>query len=208
MKVLKNLGVPVIDADLLGHKAYEPGTPSFAKIVGAFGKEVVGENGKINRAVLGGKVFGSQNVPQMKKLTDIVWPCIGELAKTEILEYEKKFQSQSDFKVPVIALEGAVLIEAGWYQFLDEVWVTYVPPEVAQSRIMQRNGLPPEEASKRIASQISNETRLQYASFSVNTNWEIEKTNQKVTEHYQTLLSRLNQQGIQALRNQIPRPKL
>uniref|UniRef100_A0A6B2LTC4 Dephospho-CoA kinase n=1 Tax=Arcella intermedia TaxID=1963864 RepID=A0A6B2LTC4_9EUKA len=69
MKVLKNLGVPVIDADLLGHKAYEPGTPSFAKIVGAFGKEVVGENGKINRAVLGGKVFGSQNVPQMKKLT-------------------------------------------------------------------------------------------------------------------------------------------
>ena len=44
----------------LGHKAYEPGTATFCKIVETFGESVVGEGGQINRKTLGGMVFGSK----------------------------------------------------------------------------------------------------------------------------------------------------
>ncbi|NIR62195.1 MAG: dephospho-CoA kinase, partial [Gammaproteobacteria bacterium] len=57
-EALKALGAVVIDADRLGHRVYEPGSPGFQKIVNAFGHDVVAADGTINRRVLGGKVFG------------------------------------------------------------------------------------------------------------------------------------------------------
>ncbi|MDZ7728390.1 MAG: dephospho-CoA kinase [Dehalococcoidia bacterium] len=77
--------VPVIDADLLGHKTYEPGTPTFKQVVEAFGDDLVAEDGTIDRKVLGGKVFGKPE--ELKRLTDIVWPGIRALASEEIEGY-------------------------------------------------------------------------------------------------------------------------
>ncbi len=57
-KRLEKLGAAVVDCDGLGHKAYEPGTECFGKVVEAFGEEILDEAGKINRAALGRKVFG------------------------------------------------------------------------------------------------------------------------------------------------------
>lgn len=51
----------------LGHKAYEPGTETFRKVVAHFGEHIVAEDGTINRRVLGGIVFGDQ--VKMKELT-------------------------------------------------------------------------------------------------------------------------------------------
>jgi dephospho-CoA kinase len=79
LKILKDCGAKVIDADTVGHSVYEPNTDSFSKIVSTFGKEVVGIDGKIDRKVLGSKVF--RNEMQMRKLTDIVWPAIGNKIK-------------------------------------------------------------------------------------------------------------------------------
>ena len=55
---LRVLGGTLIDADRVGHRSYEPGTPGFEKVVNAFGHDIVGKDGVIDRRVLGGKVFG------------------------------------------------------------------------------------------------------------------------------------------------------
>ena len=44
----------------LGHKAYVKGTPGFEKVVEAFGEEIIGEDGEINRKTLGAKVFADK----------------------------------------------------------------------------------------------------------------------------------------------------
>ena len=44
----------------LGHKAYVKGTPGFEKVVEAFGEEIIGEDGEINRRTLGAKVFADK----------------------------------------------------------------------------------------------------------------------------------------------------
>ena len=47
-------------SSLLGHRAYLKGTAAFDKVVETFGTEVIGEDGEINRKVLGPKVFADK----------------------------------------------------------------------------------------------------------------------------------------------------
>ena len=119
-RYLGELGAQVIDADRLGHRAYEPDTAAFRQVVDVFGDAVVAADGTINRRALGSKVFGQPS--QLKKLTDIVWPEIRRLADLEI-EAERARRPDG-----VVVLEAAVMIEAGWQRSLDEVWVVAVEP--------------------------------------------------------------------------------
>ena len=150
---LRELGAEVIDADLLGHRIYEPGTRGFENVVRAFGDDIVAEDGTIDRRVLGGKVFGKPE--ELQRLTDIVWPLIRELAEHEI---EQIGTSDPD---RVIVLEAAVLLEARWDDLADEVWVVVVDQSVAIERLVERNGMSREDAMARIRSQLSNRERLE-----------------------------------------------
>ena len=55
---LDTWGAYVIDADKLGHSAYLSGTQAFTQVVEAFGEDIVGDDGEVDRRSLGGKVFG------------------------------------------------------------------------------------------------------------------------------------------------------
>jgi dephospho-CoA kinase len=150
-RYLAGLGAHVIDADLLGHRAYEPETAAFAAVVRAFGDDVVGADGRIDRKVLGGKVFGRPDA--LQRLTDIVWPEIRRLAETEIAEVRSR-----DPERPVV-LEAAVLFEAGWEDAVDEIWVVVVDRDVAVRRAMARDGSDAAAVQQRIDAQLSNAER-------------------------------------------------
>ena len=152
---LRELGATVLDADRYGHRAYERDTDGFRDVVNAFGQDIVGEDGEIDRRVLGGKVFGDPE--QRNRLEAIVWPIIRQFASDEIAELREREPER------VIVLEAAVLIEASWQDLADEVWVVHVPPEAARKRLMERNGLTEEQAQARIDSQITNQERLEHA---------------------------------------------
>ena len=147
-------GAAVIDADKLGHRAYEPDRPAFAKVVAAFGEDVVGAEGGIDRRALGAKVFGDP--AQLKRLTDIVWPEILALAKDEIAAARGNGAT-------VAVLEAAVLIEAGWQRDVDEVWAVTVEPEVAVARASARDGADAAAVRARIDAQLSNAERAAHA---------------------------------------------
>lgn len=142
-------GAHVIDADLLGHRAYDPGTAAFDQVVATFGQDVVGDDGHINRRALGGKVFGKPDA--LKQLTDIVWPAIRSMAEAEIAEVGAARG--------IVVLEAAVLLEAGWEDIADEVWVVVVDREVAIQRATTRDGVERDAIEARIDSQLSNDER-------------------------------------------------
>ena len=150
-KFLGEKGASVIDADKLGHRAYEPDTDAFDKVVSSFGQEVVGADGQIDRKVLGSKVFG--NPEALDRLTGIIWPEIGRLVLTQ---FEVARGEQPD--APIV-LEAAVMLEAGWEPMVDEVWVVIVDPNTAVERAISRDGVEEEAIRKRIASQLTNEER-------------------------------------------------
>lgn len=146
-------GAHVIDVDRVAHETYRAGTRGHAEVVAAFGPQVVGPDGEIDRRVLGGLVFGKAD--QLKKLTDIVWP----LTRARLEEIKRENADRAG----VLVFEAAVLVEAGWLDLVDQVWVVTVPVEVARERLIARNGIDADQANARIASQISNEERARHA---------------------------------------------
>jgi phosphopantetheine adenylyltransferase/dephospho-CoA kinase len=179
---LKDFGAVVIDADRLGHRVYEPGTPGFQAVVNEFGHDIVAADGTINRQLLGGKVFGDPT--QMKRLTDIVWPEIRRLAREEVTELKRR-----DKKTHVV-LEAAVLVEANWFDLVDEVWVVTVEPEIAKQRLMARNGLTDAQAQARIDSQLSNKERSLHAYVKIDNSGTLEDFQEKVDREWKKLLRR------------------
>ena len=83
---LRDKGAYVIDADKLGHKAYEYGSKCFDELVSCFGDDIAIDNEdntkSINRQALGKLVFGSSD--KMNELQKIVWPEIRRLMTVEI----------------------------------------------------------------------------------------------------------------------------
>jgi len=168
---LAGLGAGVVDCDKLGHAAYIPGTKAFQDIVKEFGQSVVGEDGQINRRVLGPIVFSDKS--KLEKLNSLVWPEIGRLAlecvAKEVLDGKR-----------VVFLDAAVLLEAGWQEMCHEVWVCVVPPGEAVTRIQKRDGKTKEEAEKRISSQMSNQERVKVASTVFCSLWDPSETQKQV----------------------------
>jgi dephospho-CoA kinase len=178
--MLESRGAHVIDADLLGHEAYAPGSACYRDVVAAFGEDVVAADGQIDRKALGAKVFGAPE--QRRRLEGIVWPWMrGQME-------QRLAQLRAD-GVPVVVLEAAVLIEAAWTDLVDEVWLVAVPPELARERIIERNGLTAEQADARIAAQLTNEQRARHATVVIENSGTLEELERRVDAEWQRIAS-------------------
>lgn len=130
-------------------------------VVNEFGDKILDSNAVIDRQKLGSIVFADINA--MKKLEAIVWPHVQKEIEQRIqkirsdwLANQLSSQQETDSIEPVVVVEAAVLLDAGWQNaFLDAVWVITVPNDVAMQRIMKTRGLSQEEAMKRIQAQNS-----------------------------------------------------
>ena len=138
-------GAAHCDADRLVHRLYDPGKPAFDRIVSIFGREIVGADGYIDRKILGSKVFGKPD--EMSKLTT----AIGDItaAVKEVVDGWNDTLGGDD----VALLEAVNLIEAGYGQWCNAVWLFACEDDAARRRLMQRNGFSMDEANQRLASQ-------------------------------------------------------
>ena len=166
IKTLQDNGVITIDADKLGHKAYERGNACYHRLVECFGTSVVGEDGEINRRRLGEIVFSEKS--KMAQLNGIVWPVIRQLIIDELNSIRSRLDISSP--PPIVAVEAAIMIEAGWQDLVSVLWVVRVEREIAKAFLMARNCITEEDSYKRIDSQISNDDRCKYATYVISNN--------------------------------------
>ena len=171
---LDGLGAEIINADLVGHQVYLPGTDAYKDIIDTWGEDLADPDTKeIIRQKLGGIVFSDPE--HLKTLNSITCPRIYDMVD-QILDDHRS----NDVKVAV--LEAAILIEADWTALVDEVWVTAVPVEVASARLQKRNNLTEEQALLRISSQISNEERAATADVVIDTTPSLEQVEATVLD--------------------------
>ena len=151
-----SFGAALIDADMVGHEAYQPHAEAWERVVEAFGEGILQSNGEIDRRSLGAIVFSDPE--QLARLNGIMHPLMASMVqeKIEALETEG---------TEVVVVEAALLFEAGWDSLVQEVWVTDASEEAVIHRLGQRNGMSEEEARKRLASQMSRTERLERADF-------------------------------------------
>ena len=151
---LAEFGAVVIDADKVGHEAFQPGTPLYREVVAAFGRQVVTPGGEIDRKKLGQIVFADPEARE--RLNRMMWSRIWEMIVLRINELRK-------CNTGVIVVEAFGLIEAGWHKLVDRVWVTAVSEKAVVERLQKYRGMTETEILARIRSQLSNEERIRYA---------------------------------------------
>ena len=183
---LVELGAVVIDADKVGHETYRQGTEAYRAVVEAFGRDVIGPDGEVDRRALGAKVFGDPEA--RRRLEEIVWPAIRRLAAARLAELRAE-------GVPVVVLEAAVLIEANWIDLVDEVWLVQAAPEAVRQRLGARNGLRPEQAEARLRAQLTNEKRRPYADVVIENDGSLDELRRRVEEAWSKLETRAGSGG-------------
>lgn len=172
-EMLGALGAAIVNADLLGHRVYEPQSEGWREVVDAFGREVLTPDGEIDRRKLGPIVFGDPQA--LQKLNAIAHPKIYKLAEESI----KKLAEQGR---EVAVLEAALLIEAKWTPLVDEVWVTVAPEQDVVRRIQKRNGLDEEAIRSRMAAQMSQDERVAHADVVVSNAGDLNELRNKIQE--------------------------
>ena len=179
---LAERGAVLIDADKVGHAAYLKGTPAFDEVVAAFGEDVVGADGEVDRKALGGKVFADPEARH--KLESIVWPAIRS-------KVEEQLEALRAKGTGIAVLEAAILIEADWVPLTDEVWLVTVSPETARQRLFERNGLSAADAESRIRAQLTNEKRRTYADVEIENDGTLEELSAAVSDAWEALAARI-----------------
>ncbi len=149
--MLAELGATVIDADRLGHEAYVTGSAGFQRVVQAFGSEVVGADGAIDRARLGARVFADP--ARLRELEAIVHPLI----QTALAERVAAARRAGDARGLVI--EAAILLEAGWSSLFEEIWVVCAPRSLIEQRLAEQRGLSAEAVAARARRQMTDAER-------------------------------------------------
>ena len=139
---------------------------------------MITEDGSIDRRLLGKKVFSDPL--KLKKLTNIVWPEIRRLAQKKLNAFEDN---------EIVVLEAAVLIEAGWQDMGDEIWVVVVEREVAIQRCISRDGLEREAILNRLDAQISNKERRQHADVVLSNNESEEELFEQLDKQWHRLMT-------------------
>lgn len=147
---LARRGAIVIDADAIAREVVEPGQPGLAAVVERFGRDVLDEDGRLDRPALAALVFG--DAAARADLNAIVHP----LVAAETLRRQAAAPSDA-----VVVMDVPLLVEAAKSGY-DVVVIVEAPEEVRLERLVGR-GMTVDDARRRMASQASDEDRRKVA---------------------------------------------
>ncbi len=177
--ILRELGAVVIDADALAREVVGPGTPGLDAVVAAFGPEVLGPDGALDRARLGAIVFADAD--RRAALEAIVHPLVR--ARGSAIEAAAPPGA-------VVVHDIPLLVETGQANSFDAVLVVDVPVDVQIARAVRDRGWSDDEARSRIAAQAPREDRLAVATYVIDNAGTTEDLRQRVAEVFGELTGR------------------
>lgn len=145
------LGVPIIDTDVIARQIVQPGEPALHEIRDQFGDAIIDESGDLNRIAMRKLVFADEN--RRRRLEAILHPRIG--AET---------RRQSDVAIgPYQVIVVPLLVGSPLLQFVDRVLVVDCSEATQISRLLARDSETVEQARKILSAQASRQERLAIA---------------------------------------------
>ena len=165
-EVLKEHGYTVVDADLISKEVTAPGSPALVELADFFGKDVINEDGSLNRRLLRERAFN--NDANAHALQKIVTDRIISLAK-------ERLKGNCVFDAPT-------LLENNLQNLVDIVIVVTARKELRIKRIMKRDGVTRKQVLEIMDKQMPDREKIKYADIVIKNNGTREALKQTVTE--------------------------
>ena len=179
VEMIKEAGYKVIDADQLVHDMQAKGGRLYRALLDWLGEEILLPNGELNRSKLGQLIFSNEEMRHRSAEIQ------GTIIREELAAQRERLAKEED----VFFMDIPLLIENGYQDWFDQIWLVAVSPEVQRQRLMKRNHLSSKEASMRIASQMSLEEKKPYASLVLDNNASLDDLKEKVKSAINDLTS-------------------
>ena len=160
---LREKGYPVIDADQVVHDLQAPGGELYRVLVDHFGKEILTKEGELDRVALGQRIFSD---PSERDWSNRVQ---GRLIREALAEVRDRQGAQSG----LFFMDIPLLIEQGYEDWFESVWLVAVSKETQLKRLMERNHLSELQAQERIAAQMPLDEKKAHADLVLDNNGDL-----------------------------------
>lgn len=183
--VFAELGTHIIDADIIAHELFAPGTETYSKVVQAFGNRILAADSTINRKILGDIIF---HQPEQRLLLNaLVHPDV--LAEVMRRTFELAKQGFDG----IVMVDAALMVESGFYKTQDRLIVVTCDPALQLARVMNRCGLSAEEARLRIDAQMPVTEKIKLADYTIDTSGTYASTREQIERIYRELVVQQHQ---------------
>ena len=172
-RYFSELGVPVVDADVIAREVVEPGQPALADVAAAFGPEVIDDHGRLRRDRLRKMIF--PDPARRRRLEGILHPRIRAAMG----------QRLAQFDAPYCIVSIPLLVEAGQRDMVHRVLVVDAPEALQFARIRRRDGADDAQIAAIISSQAGRETRLAAADDVIVNDGDLDKLREEVSRLHQ-----------------------
>ncbi len=176
---MKTLGIPVFDADESSRSAVKRGGPCLQKITEFFGPDCLLPDGELNRPWVADKVFHDKAV--LKQYEKIVQDQVWADARRFLAEERASGTA-------AVVLDVPLLIECGWHQRVDSVWLVKVPVSVQIQRAMLRDKAGAEAVRARINAQMPLADKEAFADVVIDNSGSVENTQAQVAAQLEKVL--------------------
>lgn len=165
-----DLGVPIIDTDVIAREVVEPGQPALEEIRERFGEHMLDASGNLDRMAMRKEIFANEQ--SRSDLETILHPRIG--AETR----RQADAADGDYQIIVVPL----LVSSPLRHFVDRVLVVDCDPNTQIQRLLARDTETEEQARKILAAQTSREERLAIADDVIRNDGDLEQLRERVIE--------------------------
>ena len=150
-EIFQKHGIPAIDTDAVYHEILTTQNECTSELLQAFGKEILNENGLVERQKLAARIFGKENTPALlHSLNSITHKYI--MAKTWDM-----VRVLCEQNARAVLIDAPQLFEAGLEKEVDLTLGVIAPDAICIARIMARDGISRDNAAKRLAAQHDND---------------------------------------------------
>jgi dephospho-CoA kinase len=177
--MLREAGIPVLDADRISKEVTAPGGRAYDPVVQAFGRGIVRDDGSIDRKRLGEVVFSDP--ASRERLERITHPAILEAMKEAIAGIEREGHRAA-------VVEATLIHESGRKGLVEAVISVTCDRETAISRLAARDGMSRSQVEARLRAQMDSDRKAGASDYVIENSGGLDETRRQVERLSRVLL--------------------
>uniref|UniRef100_A0A2P2HWQ5 Dephospho-CoA kinase domain-containing protein n=1 Tax=Hirondellea gigas TaxID=1518452 RepID=A0A2P2HWQ5_9CRUS len=178
-QILQELGVPVVDADLIAREVVEIGSPAYLRIEEEFGPEVFQQSGELDRGKLGALIFA--DAEKRKRINSITHPQIYAKMRSQVFRHFLNGEQMVVLDLPLLYETGRALT------YIYKTIVVSCDKDEQKRRLQLRGGYTELQAQDRIESQMPLDLKTARADYVIENTGQRQYTRQQVEDIVRTL---------------------